>query len=129
MVEDVLLHAHALCVASSVNTCWRQNHASRASSMLLICCAVLLASLPASLAAFVQHTQQQLAAGRTAAAGWDTPLLLLGKLMHSLLAAWLLSISSTPVLVPPVVRMLLPLVGGSYRRWQVPAPIRAVPAA
>jgi hypothetical protein len=79
--------------------------------MLLHCCAGLLANLSTSLLAFVQYTQQQLAAGHTAAAGWDKPLmLLLLKLMHPLLAAWRDSVSSTPALVPAVVHTLLPLV-------------------
>jgi hypothetical protein len=74
------------------------------------CDAGLLASLSASLPAIVQYTQQQLAAGRNAAASWDAPLLnLLSTAMHSPLAAWKCSLVGTPALVPAVVHLLLPL--------------------
>jgi hypothetical protein len=78
--------------------------------VLLPCCSGLLASISASLPAFAQRTQQQLAAGYEAA-GWEGPLTqLLACLVLNLLDLWKLSISDMPSLVPVMVRTLLPLV-------------------
>jgi hypothetical protein len=82
---------------------------------MLCCCAGLLASVSASLPAFAQHLQQQLAAGNAAAAAAaseDAPLTkLLSMCVPRLLCLWHPgSINHMPSLVPTMARTLLPLV-------------------
>jgi hypothetical protein len=78
----------------------------------LLLCAGLLARLSACLPAFAQHTQQQLAAGEAAAAGFTKILVhQLGSWVMSLLNLWHPStLFANPALVPTVMRTVLPLV-------------------
>jgi hypothetical protein len=77
--------------------------------MLLNCHDGLLASIPVSFQAFVQHTQQQSAPHTTDAEGrpvpWGGPVVrLLGGVVLQLTDLWDNNIRKVPALVPAVVR-------------------------